>query len=122
MSLTKFCYNDIEYSFDVSDADDADKLEAAYSKMSAREKSLSKDGKSSDIIRGQCSLIRSYFDDIFGEGAGVALCSERFSLMSHYDAYDAFLEFVRNQKSAILERGNMYRQYSNREQRRHPQK
>lgn len=122
MSLTKFCYNDIEYSFDVSDADDAEKMEASTRNMAENEKKLPKTGTSSEIIRSQCGLIRSFFDDIFGEGAGAALCSERFSLTTHYDAYDAFLDFVRSQKQTIIDRGNKYKQYSNREQRRHPQK
>lgn len=123
MSLQSiFTYNGVEFPFDAYDAEDSERMEIASEHMAASEKRLPKEGKNSEIVRAHCQLIKDYFDDIFGEGAGVAICTERSNLNVHYDAYDSFLAFVRAQKEAILERGNSYKKYSNRQQRRAAEK
>ncbi len=119
--VTTFCFNDAEYPFDVRDADDAEKMEVATENMQAAEKQLPKDGKTSVILKSHCTLIKNYFNDIFGENAGIKICGERNNLDAHYEAYDAFLNLVRVQKDALVTRGNSYKKYSNREQRRHPE-
>lgn len=118
--VTVFNYNGAEYVFDVSDAEDSERMDVAVKNMANNEKTMDKVGTNAEIIRGQCKVIKSFFDDIFGEGAGVALCTEKSNLTVHYNAYDAFLDFVRVQKDALLSRGNSYKKYSNRQQRRHP--
>ncbi len=120
--MTTFCFNNAEYPFDVRDAEDAEKMETATENMQKAEKELPKDGKTSVILKSHCELIKNYFDDIFGKDAGVKICGERNNLNAHYEAYDAFLNLVRVQKEALVARGNSYKKYSNREQRRHPEK
>ena len=96
-----FAYNGAEYSFDVSDAADAQRMEDALLKMDATEKALPKEGKVSVIYKGQCSMLKEWLDDVLGEGAGKALCGERDNVMSCYNAYEAFLDFVAEQNQYI---------------------
>ena len=117
---TIFAYNGVEYAFDVSDADDAERMDKATKNMAESEKSLEKVGSTAEIIRGQCKLLKDFFVDIFGEGAGDAICTAKNNLNVCYDAYDSFLELVREQKNTLLSRGNSFKKYSNRQQRRHP--
>lgn len=117
---TIFAYNGVEYAFDVSDADDAERMDKATKNMAESEKTLEKVGSTAEIIRGQCKLLKDFFVDIFGEGAGDAICTAKNNLNVCYDAYDSFLELVREQKSVLLSRGNSFKKYSNRQQRRHP--
>lgn len=118
---TLFKWNDNEFEFDTRDADDAERLEKAVDAIQKAEKAMPKDGKTSDLIRLQCSMIKDFFDTCLGEGSGVLICTEKNRLDLHYEAYEAFLRMVRGQKNYITDKGNTFRQYSNREQRRHPQ-
>ena len=118
---TKFKWNDKEYEFDTRDADDAEKLEKAVEMLQDAEKTMGKDGNGSELIRIQCNVIKRFFDICLGEGAGVEICTEKSKINICYEAYDVFLKMVRGQKSYITDKGNTFRQYSNRAQRRHPQ-
>lgn len=115
---TAFQYNGAEYEFDVRDADDAEKFEEAIERMKDEEKDVPKTGKTSDIIRAQCKMLKNFFDLCLGEGAGVAICTEKSNIHTHYDAYEQFLLFVRAQKEDILSAKNTFAKYSNRQQRR----
>lgn len=119
--INKFVWNDHEYYFDVRDAEYSELFENAIANMTEAEKNLPKDGKSSVIIRAQCDMLKKFFDECLGEGAGAEICSERSRIDLCYDAYVAFLNIVKSQKNYIIDKGNTFRQYSNREQRRHPQ-
>lgn len=115
---TKFKYNGAEYEFDVRDADDAEKFEAALNAMKEAEKEVPKTGKSSDIIRAQCKMLKDFFDDCLGAGAGVAICTDRSNISAHYAAYEHFLNYIKAQKDDILSAKNTFAKYSNRQQRR----
>lgn len=119
--INTFSWNDHEFIFDVRDADDAARFETAIENMSKAEKELKKDGKTSDIIRAQCAMLKKFFDECLGDGAGNAICTEKSRLDLCYEPYVAFLNVIRAQKGYITDKGNAFRQYSNREQRRHPQ-
>ena len=120
-TINKFTWNDHEYFFDVRDADDSARFETAIEHMNVEEKSIPKEGKMSDIIRAQCTMIKKFFDECLGAGAGDAICTEKSRLDLCYDPYVAFLEVIKVQKNYIADKGNAFRQYSNRDQRRHPQ-
>ena len=98
---TVFAYNGVEYSFDVSDAADAQRMEDALLKMDATEKNLPKEGRVSVIYKGQCTMLKEWLDDVLGEGAGKALCGELDNVMACYNAYEAFLDFVAEQNQYI---------------------
>lgn len=120
MSLaTKFSYNNSpEYAFDMRDADDAGKYEAAIEKMAAEEKNLPKTGKSSEIIRAYCQVIKNFFDRVLAPGAGDAICTERSNTGVCNEAYMAFLDYCRAQKDEIFSAGNAFRQFGNQAQHR----
>jgi hypothetical protein len=115
---TKFKYNGAEYEFDVRDADDAEKFEAAINAMKEAEKEVPKTGKTSEIIRAQCKMLKDFFDGCLGEGAGVAICTDKSNISAHYAAYEHFLNYIKAQKDDILSAKNTFAKYSNRQQRR----
>lgn len=119
---TKFEYNGASYEFDVRDADQSEIFENAIAEMEKEEKSLPKDGKASSIIRAQCAMLKKFFDRVFGEGAGDAICTEKSNISVCYDAYEQFLLVVREQKDDILGAKNVFAKYSNRQQRRAAEK
>lgn len=115
---TRLEYNGVSYEFDVRDADQSEVFEDAIAKMEEEEKTLPKDGKASAIIRAQCAMLKKFFDRVFGEGAGNALCTEKSNISVCYDAYEQFLLMVREQKDDIIGAKNVFAKYSNRQQRR----
>ena len=119
---TTFEYNGATYEFDIRDADQSEIFETAIGEMEKEEKSLPKDGKASAIIRAQCGMLKKFFDRIFGEGAGDAICTEKSNISVCYAAYEAFLLMVREQKEDIIGAKNVFAKYSNRQQRRAAEK
>ena len=115
---TKFQYNGAEYNFDVRDADDSEKFENAIEVLRDDEKVAKKDGKASDVIRAHCKMLKDFFDNCLGDGAGVAICGEKANISAHYTAYDCFLTYIKAQKDDILSAKNTFAKYSNRAQRR----
>lgn len=115
---TKFKYNGAEYDFDVRDADDAEKFEAAIDAMKEAEKEVPKTGKTSEIIRAQCKMLKDFFDACLGAGAGIAICTDKSNISAHYAAYEQFLNYIKAQKDDILSAKNTFAKYSNRQQRR----
>lgn len=119
--ISKFSYNGCEYEFDVRDADAAEKFETAAQTLQLADKSMPKDGKASSQIRYQCGIIKRFFDDCLGPGAGTAICGDRDNAGICTEAYAAFLNIVKAQKNELLRVKGTFSQYSNRQQRRHPQ-
>ena len=113
-----FEYNGSKFEFDLADADASEKYENAIDVMSEEEKTVPKTGKLSGIYRAQCALIKHFFDNVLGEGAGNKICGEKDIITDCYKAYDAFLEFVGGQRDRILNVKNSVAKYSNRAQRR----
>ena len=118
--ITVFEYNGAKYDFDVRDADTSEAFENALYKMRDAEKSLPKEGKGSVIIRAQCKMIKDFFNDLFGDGAGTAICTEKDNISLCYKAYYALIDVARTQKTDILEVKNTFSRFSNRQQTKHP--
>ncbi len=112
--ITLFRYNGAEYEFDARDADEVERMEAAVDKMAEEEREIPKDGRASDMYRAQCDMLKRFFDRVFGDGAGIALCSEKNNIAVHYDAYERFLAFVSAQKDDVLKARQTFRQISTR--------
>jgi len=115
---TVFCYNGQEYPFDVSDADDAARFENALDVLGKREKEMPKTGKASELVRFQSDMIKEFFDTCLGSGAGHAICTEKSNVGLCYNAYVAFIDLIHQQKDNIVDMGNSFRQFTNRQQRR----
>ena len=118
-ATTTFSYNGHEYHFNVLETEQAIKMEEATKRLQKAESMRKKEGSLSELISEQCNIIKSYFDGIFGEGAGIAICTERSDLRLCMDAMNAFFAFSDEQKSEMQSFGSTFSKYSNREQRRH---
>lgn len=117
---TIFRHNNVEYAFDIRDAEYAEKFELAIEAMQEEEKALDKVGKLSAQTRGQCKLIKDFFNRCIGEGAGDAICTERDNSVVCFDAYAAFLKYIKAQRNDVFRAKDAFTQHSNRQQRRHP--
>lgn len=115
---TTFRYNDAEFPFDYSDADNMDAMDNAVTYLQEAEPTLPKTGKASEIIRAQCAMYKRFFDIIFGDGAGDKICTERSVQNICEDAYLTFLEFVNTQKDNARDSRNARIAPMNRQQRR----
>lgn len=111
---TIFKYNGVEYEFDVSDAEDAEKIEKATKLLQKEAREIPKDGKMSTQIKGQCKMIRNYLDRSLTKDAGINLCGEKYNLQDHYSAYEAFIKFVTRQKNQLISHSNNFINHSNR--------
>jgi len=115
---TKFEHNGASYYFDIRDADCAERFNDALRILGTEEKALPKDGAIHLHIKGQCDMVKNFFDNCLCAGAGDAICTEKSNIRLCYDAYEAFLVLVKEQKEDILEAKNTFAKYSNRQQRR----
>lgn len=104
--LITFTYNGHSFTYDIGDADDAERYEAAIKKMGDTEKSLPKDGSISVIYRAQCKYLKTFFDDVLGAGAGQKVCGEKDNVTICYTAYMDFLRFIAAQRDNILDTRN----------------
>lgn len=117
---TVFQWNGKEYPFDIRDADDAERFETASANIDKEAKSMEKTGKVSNMIRAQCGLIRNFFATCLGERAADDILGAQKNLQQHYDAYTAFCGIVSEQRDYFVRVRNTFSQFSNRQQRRHP--
>lgn len=116
---TTFEYNGHKFTFDIRDADDAEKYEAAFDEMQISVEKLPKAGRVADHIRSICVIYRDFFDAIWGTGAGVKVCGEKDIISVCDDAFMDFQKKIQIQSRDISRRKNDYgRQFANREQRR----
>lgn len=119
---TVFRYNGAEYEFDARDLDDAERFEKALQIMEEQEKNMPKDGTASSLIRYQCQMLKEFFDNCLGEGAGDAVCTKKNNISVCYEAYIAFLDMLKAQKEDIVRLNNSRRASNgNRQSRRHEQ-
>lgn len=117
---TLFHWNGKEYPFDIRDADDAEKFENASADMTKEAATLEKTGKVSNMIRAQCKLMRDFFVTCFDEQTATEILGEKDNLDKHYAAYTAFCGMVSEQRDYFVRVRNTFSQFSNRQQRRHP--
>ncbi len=98
---TNFEYNGTSFYFDAEDvecmeryAKAAEKFEAASHEMDAEDNGGTALDAKVAKMKKYCQYIRSLFDDIFGDGAGIAICDERMNTRTHTEAYAAFIDFA----------------------------
>ena len=109
---TVFCHNGREYHFDVRDAEDMGRFERALEVLGAREKETPKTGKASEMLKHNADMIKEFFDNCLGSGAGAAVCTEKSNVGLCYDAYMAFIDMVNQQKDSIVNAGDTIRQHT----------
>lgn len=118
MSLWKF--GNFEKEIDFTDADFLDSLDAAKANMAEELKKVPKVGKNSDIIRAQVQCYRTFFDTLFGTGAGEAIFEGKTSLEVCLRASSSLVAFEDNESQRIDSQYSKYyvKNHGNREQRR----
>lgn len=102
---TNFEFNGATYYFDAEDVDCMERYAEAAEKMAEKSEQISTMQGGSlreklQIQRIYCESVRGFFDDIFGEGAGIALCGERMNSRTDSEVYAAFVDFARAQAAA----------------------
>lgn len=118
MSIWKF--GNFEKEIDFTDADFLDALDAAKASMAEELKKVPKVGKNSDIIRAQVQCYRTFFDTLFGKGAGEAVFEGKTSLEVCLRAASSLVAFEDNESQRIDSQYSKYyvQNHGNREQRR----
>jgi len=122
--ITNFEYNGVSYYFDAEDVECMERYADAAEKMAERADKLTdmNGGSPRDRLKVQrfyCESVRGFFDDIFGEGAGKALCGEKMNSRTDSEAYAAFVGFARAQAEAgTAVRASIADTYLNRSERR----
>lgn len=124
---TNFEYNGASFYFDAEDVECMEKYAAAAEKCKKASEDLDADTGEEDTamdakiqrMRLYCESVRTFFDDIFGKGAGIALCGERMNTRTHTAAYTAFIDFAFAQaEEGIAERASVANAYISRAERR----
>lgn len=90
----------VKLDFRLLDEDKADTKKRYFEELK-KMKGVSRavpDGMSQERNRYLCERIKGFFDSIFGEGTGVAVCGPGNDLLEHLDAYDQLVtEQIRQQ-------------------------
>lgn len=109
---TVFSHNNKEYPFDVRDAEDMERFEKALEVLQIKEKEAPKIGKASEILKYNSDMIKEFFDNCLGTGAGNTICTDKSNVGLCYSAYMAFVDLVNQQKDSIVAAGNTISQYN----------
>lgn len=122
MSLWKF--GNFEEEVDFNDADFLDALEEAKDAMDQKIKNVPKTGKRRDLIRAQCACFYTFFDVLFGEGAGEAIFEGKNSLELCIRATESICAFEKLENERVESTYGKYfvQSHGNRQQRRNYQK
>lgn len=102
--MRTFDFNGVSLAFDIYDVDTIERYEQAFRNLGRKNKLIPKDGKESDIIRAYCEALRDLFDEILGEGSAVKLFGDRHSYTELFDAYEALLQTVTDQRTEMQSR------------------
>jgi len=92
--MSQWKFNNSEFEIDVTDADFLDKVEEAGNFADTEQKKVRKVGKTSDIIREQCSVFYRYFDMVLGSGSGEKIFAGKSSIALCNQAVDSFIGFI----------------------------
>ena len=96
-------YGGKTYPFDISESESMARMCGGLNTLREEIGALGGDS-ASDNLRGQCLIIRRFFDTVLGEGTGEAVCGAVFSADAHTTAYMEFILFVSAQVSAFREK------------------
>lgn len=97
--------NEVELDFSLYDEDKADIRERYFEALKKMGNAIKEvpDGAAKERNRYLCDRIKGFFDHVFGEGTGVAVCGKGNDLLAHLDAYDQLVsEQIRQQEKYKL--------------------
>lgn len=79
----------IEYKIDAMDAVQVEKYEKALKSVKG---AVIKGGTVSQKVRAQCEVVRKFFDECFGKGAGEERFGDSWNFKEHFDAMADVIE------------------------------
>jgi len=97
-------WNGKEYPFDISESECMARMCGGLNTLREDIGMLGDGISASDTLRGQCRIIRRFFDTVLGEGTGEAVCGAAYSADAHTTAYMEFILFVNEQVNAFREK------------------
>lgn len=111
----------IEVNFEFLDADDMERFENESKNVIAKCELKEKEKLSySQIIREECKIINTFFDNVFGEGVSEKLFGNKSNLQEHIEAFEEIVKEKEKQQATIVSSLNRYQ--PNRETRRSKRK
>lgn len=86
--------NGIELDFRLYDEDQAERKKRYFDELKQMQNIEDEllVGTEQEKNRYLCDRIKRFFDNVFGEGTGVAVCGERNDLLNHLEAFDQLVE------------------------------
>ena len=93
--------NDVMLDFHMYDEDKADIRERYFEELKKMENVIKEvpDGTAKERNKYLCDRIKGFFDSVFGEGTGDAVCGADNDRLAHLDAYEQLVsEQVRQQE------------------------
>lgn len=96
--------NGIELEFDFFDTEDVRRFETALAETQAEIIQAEKKESLSDVYETVCQSVKSFFDTIFGEGTGDAVCGERDNFMNCINAFEVAIDTVDEGRKALEEK------------------
>lgn len=90
---------DQEVDFDIFDADDAERYEAALARAQAVD-TTKVDGLAAKI-RTQCEAVFNFFDEVLGDGFHKKLFGERTNLMDCMSAFEEFIAAANDRQEEV---------------------
>lgn len=110
----------IEVEFDFLDADDVERFEREAKRV--KEECDIKDKKEmsyAEVIREECNIIDTFFDNVFGQGTAEKLFNGKKNLNEHIKAFE---DIVNEKIKQHKDLNNAFERYQpNKEQRRYNQ-
>lgn len=95
-------YGGREYHFDISSCECIEKVTSALGKLRGEADLIDCTGNgTAEVIRLHCTMLREFFDTVFGSGMGVEICGEELSAENHSTAYIEFILFINTQVEAL---------------------
>lgn len=85
--------NGVDLDFRMYDEDKADIRERYFKELKKMGNEIKEvpDGTAKERNKYLCDHIKGFFDHVFGEGTGTAVCGEGNDLLKHLRAYDAIV-------------------------------
>lgn len=92
-----FTVNNINFEYDVMDAQNAEKFESAMEKVSKINEVVEKEILISQKIRKACNIIFKAIDELFGEGTKNKLFGNSTNLRETCEVWNKIVEGIRNE-------------------------
>ena len=97
----KIKINGVELTYNIYEAEQAERFENEVTKMAEVDKKVNKAQKLSSKIRTQCKAIFNFFDVLFGDGTADAVFGETCDLMQAMTAYTKVIKAITEDKQIM---------------------